>query len=197
MKTNRIRALAACLVLCLCLPVSAAETTLPKVREYPGFDDVPADSWCVGAVKLCYEAGLMNGTSDAVFSPEGLVTLDQTVALAARAESILHGTSIAPLPAADDRAQFLDAAGNPVAAFEHWEGTSSSESEGHAVFLYFDKETTQRLAGTPMVLVLDGYRYSTGSYRVEDGQAGWVFPPVRGGILQPGSLWHSHRHQQL
>ncbi len=169
--------LAALLAFLLCLSASAAETAPPKVREYPGFPDVPAESWCAGAVKLCYEAGLINGTSDDSFSPDAPVTAAKAVVLAARAESLLHGTSIETLPDEDDRVQFLDAAGNPVATFENWEGVSSVPGESPDICLYFDAETTRRLAGTPMVLVLDGYRYSTGSYRASvDGRAGWVFP---------------------
>lgn len=38
------------------------------------FTDVPADAWYAGAVQYCRENGLMAGTSDTTFAPEGTLT---------------------------------------------------------------------------------------------------------------------------
>lgn len=100
---KRFISLALCLAmtLALCIPCAAAETAVPKVRDYAGFTDVPEGSWCHEAVKLCYEAGLINGTSAASFSPDGSLTYEQLVVLTARLHHILNGGD-GVLPAAPE-----------------------------------------------------------------------------------------------
>lgn len=100
---KRFISLALCLAmtLALCIPCAAAETAVPKVRDYAGFTDVPEGSWCHEAVKLCYEAGLINGTSAAAFSPDGSLTYEQLVVLTARLHHILNGGD-GVLPAAPE-----------------------------------------------------------------------------------------------
>ena len=61
------------LFLAICLlsvPCAAAEPAVSGVRTFSGFADVTKDSWCHSAVALCYETGLMNGTSETTFSPD-------------------------------------------------------------------------------------------------------------------------------
>ena len=61
----------------LCIPCAAVDTE-ERQREYPGFADVAEGSASYDAIKLCYERGLMNGTSDTVFNPQGKLTVDQS-----------------------------------------------------------------------------------------------------------------------
>ena len=52
------------LLFLLCLPAAAAEPALPAVRTYTGFSDVPQGAWYESALKLCYEAGVLNTTTN-------------------------------------------------------------------------------------------------------------------------------------
>ena len=88
------------LLLCaLALPCSAAEPTLPRVREYTGFSDVPAGAWYESALKVCYEAGVLNGISDTRFGPQEPLTAAQLEVLSARVHWRLQGNE-GDLPAA-------------------------------------------------------------------------------------------------
>lgn len=71
----------------LCIPCAAADTG----RTYPGFSDVAEGSASYEAIKLCYERGLMNGTSDTAFSPQGKLNVAQLVVLAARLYNLQNG----------------------------------------------------------------------------------------------------------
>ena len=71
----------------LCIPCAATDTG----RAYPGFSDVAEGSASYEAVKLCYERGLMNGTSDTAFSPQGKLNVAQLVVLAARLYNLQNG----------------------------------------------------------------------------------------------------------
>ena len=78
--------------------VSAAGFT--KTGTYPDgkFTDVPAAEWYAGEVKNTFELGLMNGTSDSTFEPNGNVTVAEAITMASRAASIYAGETI---PAAE------------------------------------------------------------------------------------------------
>lgn len=54
----------------LSVPSAAAEEhdLLPATRSYPGLSDV-SGVWCEKAVQVCYEAGLLNDTSETTFLP--------------------------------------------------------------------------------------------------------------------------------
>ena len=65
--------LSAALSLSLTLPVRAAGA-LP-------FTDLPENHWAYSNVKDLYDAGVVNGTTDTTFSPQGTVTLGQALKL--------------------------------------------------------------------------------------------------------------------
>ena len=71
----------------LCIPCAAADTA----RVYPGFSDVAEENTSYEAIKLCYERGLMNGTSDTAFNPQGKLNVAQLVVLAARLYDLQNG----------------------------------------------------------------------------------------------------------
>lgn len=71
----------------LAIPCAAADTA----RPYPGFSDVAEGSASYEAIKLCYERGLMNGTSETAFHPQGKLTIAQLVVLAARLYDLQNG----------------------------------------------------------------------------------------------------------
>ena len=84
------------LFLAICLlsvPCAAAEPAVSGVRTFSGFADVTKDSWCHSAVALCYETGLMNGTSETTFSPDSPLTAAQLTVLSARLYSLRSGGS--------------------------------------------------------------------------------------------------------
>ena len=57
------------------------------------FADVPSTYWGAPNIAKAYELGLMKGSSDAAFDPEGSVTVAQTVTMAARLHSIYRSGS--------------------------------------------------------------------------------------------------------
>lgn len=83
----------------LALPCSAAEPQLTKVRAYTGFSDVPAGAWYENALKICYEAGVLNGISETRFGPQDPLTAAQLEVLTARVHWRLQGNE-GDLPAA-------------------------------------------------------------------------------------------------
>lgn len=80
------------LILGLCSTAFAAEGTdnFRQVNTYTEgqFTDVNAGQWYAPTVRRAYELGLMKGTSGTSFSPNGTITLAETLALACR----LHST---------------------------------------------------------------------------------------------------------
>lgn len=63
-----------------------------KVNAYQQgqFSDVEQDDWYAQSVRTVYRYGLMNGTGDSEFSPDGAVTMTQAIAMAARLHRIYH-----------------------------------------------------------------------------------------------------------
>lgn len=89
------RALSLALALALLVPLlpgTARASDFVRSRTYAGqFTDVDSGAWYAGAVKDCYELGLMNGSSDTTFNPAGLFTLAEVLTVAARMNSICNG----------------------------------------------------------------------------------------------------------
>lgn len=100
----------------LCIPCAATDTG----RAYPGFSDVAEGSASYEAIKLCYERGLMNGTSDTAFNPQGKLNVAQLVVLAARLYNLQNGGD-GTVPDLPDLSQpylrFYDSEGNLFASF--------------------------------------------------------------------------------
>lgn len=59
--------------LAILLTLSVSIPTLASMED-TGFSDVDADAWYAEAVMYCQEHGLMNGTSNTTFEPEGSLT---------------------------------------------------------------------------------------------------------------------------
>ncbi|MEG1427340.1 MAG: WG repeat-containing protein [Oscillospiraceae bacterium] len=94
---KRFFVLALCLAMALSLsPAMAAEPPavaelFPTVRTYKGFSDVAETAWYAPYVKLCYEAGLLNGSGNGMFNPTTEMTAGEAEALAARLHYALNG----------------------------------------------------------------------------------------------------------
>ncbi len=106
----------------LASPALAAEW-FPAVQSYAGFADVAEDAWYTDAVKTCYEAGLMRGTSAETFSPHETMYVSEVATIAARMRAAINGETIPQLAPAqgqsrewyDDSIDYLTAAGVSVA----------------------------------------------------------------------------------
>ena len=99
MKFNKKTAFG--LLLSATLAFSAA-AAFEKTNSYTDgkFSDVPNTEWYASEVKNTYELGLMNGTSDSTFEPDGNVTVAEAITMASRAASINKGETI---PSADGK----------------------------------------------------------------------------------------------
>lgn len=62
-----------------------------NVKQYNGFNDVTSSSWYYQDVKKAYETGLFVGRNETSFSPEGNLTLAETITLVARVHHIYNG----------------------------------------------------------------------------------------------------------
>lgn len=88
--------LALVMVLGLCSTAFAAEgvSNFKQVNTYTDgqFTDVPNGQWYAATVKRAYELGLMKGTGNGTtFSPNGNITIAETLALACRLHSTYYG----------------------------------------------------------------------------------------------------------
>jgi hypothetical protein len=80
-----------------------SETLLPRIRnEEPGFADTQG-VWCEENVKLCWQTGLLAGTSETTFQPSSPLSTAQVIVIAARLQDLLSGgTGVFREPAADE-----------------------------------------------------------------------------------------------
>ena len=91
MKRTLCAILTAVFLSVLCIPCAAADTAIPKTREFSGFTDVADSAWYADAVRLCYETGVLDGTGAGLFSPNAPLTAAQLEALAAKVSWRLGG----------------------------------------------------------------------------------------------------------
>lgn len=70
--------------------VDSGYSNFSKVKTYaPGtFQDVDASAWYYDSVKTTYELGLVSGTGTSTFTPNGSITIAETLTLACRLHSI-------------------------------------------------------------------------------------------------------------
>ena len=117
--------LAAAMVLSLAVPAMAAEETAsPEESAKAAFTDVAADAWYAPAVSYVTGEGIMNGTGEAVFSPDMTVT-----------RGMVYQTlyNMAGRPAVAEAATFHDVAGKWYADAAAWaedEGLTAGTGQG-------------------------------------------------------------------
>ena len=95
---KRLISLALVLVMLLVtIPTAAAANpgfkNFKKVNTYEAgqFTDVPTNVWYAANVQKAYEFGLVKGTSETGFNPDGNITVAEMLALACRLNSIYNG----------------------------------------------------------------------------------------------------------
>ncbi len=92
---SRITRLTVCLLAltvlltAMCVPVSAADTSVPM----PAFSDVTEQDWFYSSVYGICETGLMIGTSATTFTPRAYITAAECVTLLARTHARLTGNT--------------------------------------------------------------------------------------------------------
>ena len=90
MKRPSCLLLSALLALTLVLPASALDWK--KVRGYQSFDDIPStESPYFNAVKACYEAGLLNGSTETSFGVNDSLSAAQLTVICARLYNLQTG----------------------------------------------------------------------------------------------------------
>jgi len=171
MKRRQLCALLSALFLfVLCIPCGAAGSENEKAQAAQTFSDVPETLWCAQSIRVCNQAGLLNGTSASRFSPGGPLTMGQLLSICARLRDLRSGgTGVAPsLPEAYSAAmyyRFYDADGKLFANYDNITGfQTASESDG-SCFLFLtddassDQDTLTLTASTTCTLKvgLDGY----------------------------------------
>lgn len=106
MKKRRMAARLLSLSLALLMALSLSPAALAsagvgmgnfkKIRDYPGFPDVPASSWFANDVRQAYELGLVNGQTDGRFNPDGDLTVAEALTMASRVHAIYFGLDFNP-----------------------------------------------------------------------------------------------------
>lgn len=94
MKKRGLAALLAlCMILALVPATAEAAGNFPRTATYKAgqFSDVTESNWFAGAVKDCYELGLMSGVGAGAFSPSGKFTVAQALTVAARLHNMFRG----------------------------------------------------------------------------------------------------------
>lgn len=92
-KTKVIPLLLAAMMVISTAPAYAFnnENLVPQQKTYDtAFTDTEG-TWCDAYVQICYEAGLMEGTSSTQFDPEGTLTNAQITVISARLLNLLRG----------------------------------------------------------------------------------------------------------
>ena len=122
----------------LSIPCGATGTETTTYRDYPGFSDVAEGSASYEAIKLYYERGLMNGTSDTAFNPQGKLTVAQLVVLAARLYDLQCGGDGTIPPDLPDLSgsylRFYDGEGNLMASCSKLEELPSFSGGGESFY---------------------------------------------------------------
>ncbi|MBP5246098.1 MAG: S-layer homology domain-containing protein, partial [Clostridia bacterium] len=82
--------------LALLLSLNAFASGFEKTLYYAEgqFSDVNENAWYAETVKNTFELGLMNGTGNGLFEPEGNVTVAEAITMASRACAINAGEDI-------------------------------------------------------------------------------------------------------
>ena len=93
MKKKILSLLLALTLLCGLMPAALAAESMDNfgtAQTYPAgkFTDVSDSAWYAESVKTAYELGLVQGSSETTFNPDGNITIGSTIALAARLHSI-------------------------------------------------------------------------------------------------------------
>lgn len=168
MKRTLCLILTAVFLSVLSIPCGAADTETTTSRDYPGFTDVAEGSASYEAVKLCYERGLMNGTSDTAFNPQGKLNVAQLAVLAARLYDLQCGGG-GTVPALPDLSQpylrFYDGEGNLFASYSRPEELHSYNTMAeHPYICVSDEPDDPALPETCTLRVgYEGYNW-VGSY---------------------------------
>lgn len=145
-------------------PVRAAES---------GFSDVPGTAWYAADAAYCNGLGLMNGTGDGRFSPDGIVSDGEVLTVCARLHSHFQGGGWDLQKAPDPWGSGAIFVKNSVKLFSFTNsdfGTSIDwkfQGEGFALFLRVDEKTAQALTpagggGAAAELELNGVRLAGG-----------------------------------
>lgn len=75
---------------------------LPKHIFGYQFTDVQTDAWYIENIRTCYEYGLMRGTSETLFSPDGKISIAQAITLASRIHNTYYDSMTDLEPAGTD-----------------------------------------------------------------------------------------------
>lgn len=145
-----------------------------------GFSDVPGGVWYAGAVEYCRQHGVMGGTSETTFEPEGTLTRGMLV-------TVLHRMS--GTPAVSDPPVFTDAAaGSWYSGAVAWAAKSGVIS-GYGGGVFGVNDPTTREQAVAILWRYAGSPESGAAESVSDAASvsGWAREAVRwadaGGIL--------------
>ena len=75
---------------------AAGMANFQKTREYPGFSDVASTAWYAKEVQQAYELGLVNGTGNGAYQPDGDVSVAEAITIAAQLNAAYNGERFTP-----------------------------------------------------------------------------------------------------
>ena len=124
--------------------------------EVLAFSDVEPGSWYEEGVRVCVEAGLMEGVGDGRFAPEEALSYEELIVLSARLHHILTGGDgvLPPAPGQYRTAELTFADGSP-APFQMDECTGRfGKGAENAAYFRFPEELAEAYVGRVFTLTL-------------------------------------------
>ena len=110
MSLSRKFASILCAVICSASLALGANAAFAKNAVYSDgkFTDVPTSEWYADSVKNAYEFGIMNGNSASTFSPDGTLSVAETVTVASRIYETLTGKPITDVQGGEWYKKYVD-----------------------------------------------------------------------------------------
>lgn len=125
-------------ILAMALALVMTGSLIAQAREYTPFTDVPEGSRFYEEVKLCYESGLLNGTTETTFTPQGSLSIAQLIVMSARLYHIQDGGD-GTIPALPDfskaRLRMTSENDLPIRTFKLGEDKIVYNAAGEGVFI--------------------------------------------------------------
>ena len=185
--------LAVCLLILIAVPGAGAMSlsNFGVIQTYNGeFSDVAPDSWYYAGIRSVYERGIMGGKGDGIFDPDGLLTIAETIKLAASLHKGYHTGSMEFDTGTPWYAPYVEYAlenGIPVGAYRHYNAAATRSDFAIIIAGALPDEAVtpiNRIADGAIPDVFESYSYGQAVYKLY--RAGVLAGADSEGTFYPG-----------